>query len=633
MNVRTRVSLGLLAAASLAVGCPKSQSTPDGGGDGGQGPGPDGGQHVDGGSGSDGGGDAGTDAGSSGCVADSDCLSVGMRCAPDGGCTLPASPCNPSEGSDNCSGTVSYCFTEGINTTNNCFCDPLPDGGGLCYLQTPSCVACATQLECGPASQVDNPGYCGAVGTQGNFCLPLDQGGDCPSGFLPGSVDNMNVCVPSCGACPCSGCTSNSGCPLPAVGVCNPNNGACEPPCQVQTDCPNGDVCNVLGKYLDPDLGTLYAAGQCGTPCTDESDCTVYEGDSGVSFYCDADAGSLCRPTGCIHDSECVQPGFPTGSVIGWCDIWDGNVCATSFCRIGENPVGDVAFNDCIAGYTCYLPDGGAPTYLPEPDAGPIHGECLPIPCNEIPGGAHTACSAGQLCCGEGDAGTKCGGADAGECYSAPRPPWCSACDPTNGTYFNSDCADISDGYAGAVGCLTASGIQHNPPSWCGPACNPAQEWTCPAGWLCSAQPAYFSDCTSCATCLDAGQDSNGNPLYQCGCGGLVGCPSVPQALYEGPSCSSCPVGAAAGGCLPAADDAGFNCLCLPDGGGCPPFTFGGQTYPAVCITLSGVNVCAGALDTQCQIGAAADGGASTGGLCTFGYNCTSGHYGCPDAG
>jgi hypothetical protein len=539
MNVRARISIALLAAASLAMGCSGGSSSPDGGGDAGTGPGHDGGGKTDGGSGTDGGVDAGTDAGPSGCLSDSDCLPTGLRCSPDGGCTLPASSCNPSEGSDNCAGTVNYCYTDGISTTNNCYCDPLGDGGGVCYVQTPPCGPCASQLECGPASQVNNPGYCGQVGTQGTFCLPLDTGGNCDPGFLPGTVSGTNVCVPSCGACPCSACTSDSDCPLPAVGVCNENNGACEPPCQVQADCATGDVCNVLGKYLDPTLGTLYAAGQCGPPCGQASDCTIYQDDdAGVPYFCDLDAGAICRPTGCLQDGECEQPGLPDGSVIAWCDIWDGNVCVGDVCRIGDNPVGGAPFNDCIGGYTCYLPDGGAPAPT-LPDGGPpIHGACLPIPCNEITGGAHDDCNAGQLCCGEGDGGTDCGGAAVGACYAAPSPPWCVACDTSNGNYFNSACSGVDDGYPGAVACLTSAGLGAQT-SWCGPPCDPNQLWTCPAAWSCTEQQAIFTDCSSCAECLDAGQ-LMGTQIYQCGCGSDAGCPAVPEGSGSGSVQTQC---------------------------------------------------------------------------------------------
>src|SRR5579872_6592671 len=105
VSMNVRISLGLLAAAALAVGCPKSSSSPDGGSDGGQGPGADGGK-TDGGRAGDGGG--GSDGGPSGCQSDSDCFSVGLRCSPDGGCTLPAVTCDPAQGSNNCSVSASY---------------------------------------------------------------------------------------------------------------------------------------------------------------------------------------------------------------------------------------------------------------------------------------------------------------------------------------------------------------------------------------------------------------------------------------------------------------------------------------------------------------------------------------------
>jgi hypothetical protein len=488
----TSLGVALLAVSALATGCSQSPGSSDGGSDGGpgdSGPGLTGGQKD---AGTPDGGDGGRDAGPSRCQSDSDCLAVALRCSPDGGCTLPAQSCDPSQGSSNCALT-SYCWIDGVNTTNECYCDPLPagfDGGG----------ACVNPIDCGPAAQVDNPGTCAPVGSSGNYCLPLDTGGACPSPYLPGTVDDMNVCVPSCGSCPCAPCAGNGDCPTPAAGVCNERNGVCEAPCQAQTDCLTGEVCNVLGKYLDPAVGSYYAAGQCGAPCTQASDCAVYQGDAGLPYFCDADAGDFCRPTACIADSDCAQAGLSSGSVVAWCDIWDGNVCTAAACRLGDDPLTDQPFDDCLPGYVCHA-DGGSPAV---PDAGPpLLGTCLATPCNEVSGGAHTACTPGQLCCGEGDAGTHCPGATVGECYSAPRPPWCVSCDPGNGTLSNPACAGVDDGYPGAVACLTARGLG-NTASWCGPACNPNEPWTCPSGWDCVGQDGGYN-CSTRDGCPDAG--------------------------------------------------------------------------------------------------------------------------------
>jgi hypothetical protein len=618
---RTRLRLVLLSFGALALACSSKGgggSTGTTGGPGGTGATTSGGSSTGATGGVTGGQTGGTSGGRPACQDDADCLATGMRCAGDGGCTLPAQTCDPKQGSSNCSND-SYCWPDGINTNNDCYCHPLLDGGGLCYVQSPPCAPCTEPLDCGtPDQDVDQPATCGqlASGT-GSYCLPLYLTGNCPQGFIPGVTDggSIDVCVPSCGTCPCSGCTSDADCKDPMSGVCNAR-GVCQAPCQVASDCPSGQVCNVLGKYLDPSLGTLYAAGKCGPACTQSSDCTQYQEGASVPLICDADAGSLCRPAGCLHDTDCT--GDSAGDYVAWCDIWSQNQCVDDSCRLGQNPINGGPFDDCVGGYACALPDGGAPGSFLDGGA-PILGACFQIPCNEVKGGAHVDCTAGQLCCGEGDAGTSCGGASVGECYPEPIPPWCQTCDPNNGTYFSPDCAAVNDGYPGAVACLTAPSVKHSSP-WCGPACNPDELWTCPAGWDCDRQPYLATDCTTClGACLDAGQ-VQGTPVFQCGCGGLVGCPAVPQALYEGTSCAACPGGDA--GCVPAADGTGFNCTCTPGGAACPPYQFGGQSFPTTCANEQGTNVCVAYVPMLCENS-----------VCDLGYNCESTAFGCPDGG
>ncbi|MHB8420181.1 MAG: hypothetical protein ACYDCL_19070 [Myxococcales bacterium] len=616
----SRANLALFAFAALALACPKAGGGADAGGDGG--PRASGGTTGTGGSSSGGGtsgGSGGTRGGAHagpGCRYDLDCLSAGLRCSPDGGCTLPAAPCDPSQGSGNCTvqSSASYCLTDGISGTNNCYCAPLPDGGGLCYVQLPPCAPCSSGLDCGRPQDVDNPGACEPLGA-GSYCLPLDQTGNCPSGFLPGFVDGGNVCVPSCGACPCSACTSDGDCPSFPNGVCFPN-GACGPPCQSSADCKSGEVCHVLGKYLDPSAGLLYGGGKCGPPCTGGADCGRYQEDAGVPLVCDADAGDLCRPAGCLADTDCLAADNPDASVIGWCDIWGQNQCVGDACRLGLSPRTGTAFQDCYDGYACALPDGGSPGPL---DGGPpVLGLCFRIPCN-LAGGAHIACVAGQLCCGEGDAGASCGGAAVGDCYPEPEPPWCQACNPQNGSYFSPDCAGVNDGYPGAVACTSAPSVK-GPTAWCGPACDPGEPWTCPAGWGCDRQPLYMTDCSACPTeCLDAGQ-VQGQGSFECGCTAAADCPIWGQALYQGSDCSLCPQGDA--GCVPAGSGSGVNCLCDPDAGGCPLFQFGGQSFPSACQVVQGGNACVAYVPMLCDTG-----------VCIQGYNCTSTAYGCPDSG
>ena len=123
---------------------------------------------------------------------------------------------------------------------------------------------------------------------------------------------------------------------------------------------------------------------------------------------------------------------------------------------------------------------------------------------------------------------------------------------------------------------------------------------------------------------LTAAEDDGGNHYYQCGCvPPLIQCPSVPSALAEVASCAACPISAADGGCVQAADGTGFNCVCDPSqDGGCPSFENGGQTYASACMQLSGGAACVGLLPLACESS-----------VCTYGHACVPGRYACPDAG
>jgi hypothetical protein len=217
----------------------------------------------------------------------------------------------------------------------------------------------------------------------GDFCLFIDSAG-CDRAYFPQELDGgESVCFPRCNTCPCLLCSSDADCPDLATGRCSPT-GFCIPPCQEQSDCPPGEVCHVLTKYLDPSLGTLYGAGTCGSPCTSAADCAAYEGDGGMSLSCvvdrrypdagpvdDAGGVSRCRVDGCMNFDECVQSPTDAGTNT-WCDLWAENQCVNTYCQLGVPAVGE-----CQVGFCCSA-DGGS---APQDDGGPAHGVCVPGTC------------------------------------------------------------------------------------------------------------------------------------------------------------------------------------------------------------------------------------------------------------
>jgi hypothetical protein len=334
------------------------------------------------------------------CQNDIDCAPWHGLCGPDGGCqSLPpdggysanqvSNTCQPSSQQQPCGafasgGMPSYCTDATGNNTCYCYPDPYFDQGGVCYRAVPQCGGCKSSTECGGTETDLNGGngsVCAPVADAGDFCLFVDSAG-CDRAYFPTQPDG-GVCFPLCNTCPCLLCDSDADCPDLATGRCSPT-GFCISPCQKQSDCPNGEVCHVLTKYLDPSLGTLYGAGTCGSPCTSAMDCAAYEGDAGMSLSCvvdrrypdggpvdDAGGVSRCRVDGCMKFGECVPSPTDAGTNT-WCDLWAQNQCVNTYCQLGVPTVGQ-----CQVGFCCSADAGPAP----QDDGGPVHGVCVPGSC------------------------------------------------------------------------------------------------------------------------------------------------------------------------------------------------------------------------------------------------------------
>ncbi len=338
------------------------------------------------------------DAGFS-CLHDVDCAPWHGLCGADGGCEVLAPDggwsCAPASGPEPCSvfateGAETYCTDP--NGNNLCYCHPDPYFalGGVCYRAIGECGSCGDSIDCGGTETDLNGGNgstCLPVSDAGTFCLYDAAFGGCGRGYrqVTDSAGNQ-VCFPFCNTCPCQPCLDNGDCPSIAVGVCG-SSGACVAPCLARDDCPPNQVCNVLGKYLDPALGPLYGGGQCGPSCASAPDCEPLQGDAGPQLSCTNDrrypdggllddAGARCRLDGCMGSEECVAM-LTDGGGVSWCDLWGPNACVSTYCQVGNDDDGG-AYADwqCQKGFRC-LGDAGPDQ---QDDAGPMHGVCTPVP-------------------------------------------------------------------------------------------------------------------------------------------------------------------------------------------------------------------------------------------------------------
>jgi hypothetical protein len=204
-----------------------------------------------------------------------------------------------------------------------------------------------------------------------------------------------------------------------------------------------------------------------------------------------------------MDDWECPVPA--TGSTsLGYCDRAQLE-CKTD-CRTGNDPVTGRPYDDCITGYQCVNQNGA--------------NACQPATCGLL-GGARTACNSGQYCCGEDKDldGTPdpcpSSGILPNQCYTAPRPPFCTTC--TN----NTDCRGASSPSGSALPsfCVAAGNRPDGSPGVkvCAPATFndfsidafgiPKALKGCPAKW--AAVPVKV-DCTRDSDCDPPGQPGAG---------------------------------------------------------------------------------------------------------------------------
>jgi hypothetical protein len=463
------------------------------------------------------------------CNSDFDCRYWHALCAcpgcDDGGCTDPLPPdggflgdtfsntCSPDGGDvqpcanfGEANTTTTYC-SDGLGG-NICYCNPDSyfDQGGVCYRAVSQCGACTNSLECGEA-QTDNNASCLPVSDAGTYCLYGVA--NCETAYNVIYIDGGPYCYPRCNTCPCTPCFNNNDCPTYAKGICDPSTQLCVAPCYTKRDCQGDYVCNVVGKYLNPqDAGLYYGYGQCGPSCAGNGDCVPYQGGVGPMLVCIEDkkypdggvalddggiplTAARCRIDGCLNNNECILEVSDAGGNT-WCDVWGGNVCTDYYCQIGKDYKGQALYEtQCQKGFWCVNDAGLAP----QADAGPEHGYCTVAPCY-ILDAPLAGCYDNQICCGWGDGGfwsdpQWCNNVDgrvidAGLCFTAPNPPWCEI-----GCMQGSDCSVSFDFMTGPPGCFFegfAGGV-----NYCEPSCRVDWPWLCPAGFSCQPYDANFT--------------------------------------------------------------------------------------------------------------------------------------------
>ncbi len=464
--MRTNSWLGLTLACTLVLlGCPTQTEEPDAGI-----------EVID--SGVDAGPvDSGVDSGipDAGfkCVAGNDdsCSAIGTglrcddatrECVAARGC-LTAGPtqfdpgqCAPSDFAD----STDYCYELG-NVGCRCVQEANDAGTvGVCKRRHTLCQPCDNDGQCGAGGSFDPPGKCVQIG--GNpaekFCIqapPASNRCEDYGGYIAGSTaGQVGFCVPQSNSCADPGCLNDDGCPSPKIcnnvpgqrGVCvdgcrwnfgNGTNGELDQP-----GCPNGETCWVDAKNLTQDAGRRYGVGRCKAECQTDTDCTDSASNphGGANLRCRTEvttggaSAKRCRPDGCMSDFDPVCPYVlnPINPYIGYCDLYSFQ-CKTD-CRLsGTDPITGESIivpetnqnRDCRSGFKCAA-------------NGPVN-ECILKECSE--NGMHRSCPMpGQFCCGADidldgivDPCPATGVDPRTKCYDAPRPPFCTICDPADG--------------------------------------------------------------------------------------------------------------------------------------------------------------------------------------------------------
>ena len=466
--------------------------------------------------------DTGTnpDGGTDGGVKDGGVPDAGQPCAKDDDCSvykngsfcnqltgqcMPGTACNVSS---DCSSLepLDPCYQYGLQCRCVVESGAQPGFAGVCRRRLAPCEECTDSSQCGNDFLFDPQGTC--KGLQGDssgkkYCFQQKVGA-CPCGTVD---DGVGFCKPQSNSCSSVGCAEDKSCP--SGSVCNKGACLCEPRCRwdfvkkelAAPGCPPGKTCWVDDANLNAN-SLFYGAGRCRAPCTSETECkksstNAFGGDRltcrGEALNGGGTSDKRCRANGdCMDNQEC--PEQPLESIpLGYCDR--GSFTCNTDCRLGTDPVTSLGYKDCRSPFTCAT-DGGSK------DAGANF--CRLLTCVEQ-GGASIACTRGEYCCGEdkNNDGTPDPCPPASErgpdnCYTAPKPPFCTTC------MSNDDCKNLQlPAYLQGAGACTNLSKS--------PSCSPMPMLCLQASDNTSVcTPSTFNDGTKDS--FGVGRDSRGCP-------------------------------------------------------------------------------------------------------------------------
>ena len=481
------------------------------------------------------------------CLYDDDCA-ANERCDNEKGYCVPGDECQnvPGEEHVTCR-QLSYCDkTTGLG----CRC-VIADGAtapnnGFCKRRLPACAPCEADEQCGTGeffqTDLHEQGRCVAPVEGGQkYCLEIFRNATCGCGRAL-TLGAATFCYPqepgTCEAGAFMCCATDGDCPAEHP-LCDQMTGRCRDVCTYDfvenetVGCRSDLVCNVDPQFLD-ESSPNFGAGRCAHPCKSDAECATV----GTGFKClpEINSAPRCRPPGCLSDLECEDESEESDyrsycqRSSGLC-LCEGDPDANCACRPATetDPLTGEPYDDCKAGFKCEL------------------AECVKQNCVEQGGAELADCLADQFCCGEDRNGngdwaddlcTNPAGitlAEYGECFTAPRPPWCASCqsnDDCNGngapgsSLFPSLCLDFGNGPICIYGC------------------EKLQE--CPKGMTCTTLTVSCTPgedpgtCGNVDRCVQTGVDPmTGEPVGKCTCTvpGQVGGECPGETLCFNTSC------------------------------------------------------------------------------------------------
>jgi Cys-rich repeat protein len=333
-------------------------------------------------------------------------------------------------------------------------------------------------------------------------------------------VKEMCSCGCNAGGTDCETCTdlpcqSNSDCPT--GWVCDLNTNKCKPQgCTQNADCPQGYYCDLTVNQCKRDTCVPNCTGKCcgGNGCGGTCPNACVPGE-----VCDLGT-CLCKlDVQCISNEDCPQ-GYYCDLTVNECkEVVCTPNCTGKCC--GSDGCGSTCPNTCSTGYTC---DPGSCLCMPyctsNSQCGNMQccreGTCMPAACGNMVCGYDPVCG---FSCGTCPTGYACN-YETGQCISDTPGDLC----PTG-----QDCLMISDG--GLLGCLIPPDMI--PSS--NPTCSP--DLPCDGNFSCYCMD---TECTESICIENCGTCPAGLTCWLLWDGGPSGCLTAEGALpADTPACDT----------------------------------------------------------------------------------------------